>query len=1690
MHRLSFLSKGWILFLIVTVGLGLAGGGYAAWTASLRLQGEVRTGSVDAVWDQQRDRESVEVLDPQTGELVARPVPPEKDIADCVSDLQPGQAVRTVGFTVTNAYPSYTCEIEMGGRIVGSVPVHISRIAAVARDAAGNNVLHTELNVDVRVTRKVEGECDLSTDLRVSSQLHEGDQFCVIVRLHAKEAAKQGHTYTAGVELEFIQWNLAGRQPAERPVVTLTESNTATLAGRTQFANVSLLSVQGGGETFTQVFSPGVESLVGEPGLPAVPVYRRLIALPIGTDAVEVDAKPSVGQVLSVNLFPFQTIAVDQSPEEPPTTEPPPPSTFADHLFVKDEDAYSQDALFPPFVVRVTPVDQMRDLTIGLLEIATGQYNPAKGELTLFDEVDWSVEFIGGQNAFLTTRALNPFENITSQYSAVLNSAVIFENPIFIDPGLFPCFGEELMVLTHPDFRAAADELADWKRDKGIPTNVFEVGAGTTRDTANEIKDLIEEHYDDCITRPSYVLFLGDVEFIPTWYEATGGSATTGTDTPYAYVAGGFLNIFPDLAHGRIPVDTLTQAQTVVDKIINYEQNPPFNANFYANASIASQFQCCMSGSPSGRDQRAFIEESEQARNTLMAAGKTVERIYTRTGTGSPARYHDGDPLPADLGSGSGFPWNGSTQDIIDAFNDGRFLIIHRDHGWEDGWVNPEFTKTNVSNDLANGNLTPVVYSLNCASCFYDNESASGDYGTVVNASYFCERLLREADGGAVGIIGDSRNSNTWSNTAFYRGLIDATWPNNDPAYGGNTSIVRLGDIMNYAKEYTLTHIGLEFGGGDEVTADNAVDTLWLYNVIGDPTLEMWTSNPHRFFLPVDVIVTLFQGSLRASYPVNGATLTAYQLMEQGAVPIGRSLVRNGVADIQFLVQPDPESPIQLAASFPGAVSVNLTQPPQQGVPDLKVALFGPANAMPGDTIGDQIDLDVEVRNVGDGLARGTLDAAGNPQGGGYVIDLVLSTDTVVPEGFATPSATFQEDALLVGGRISRTPDVPALSFLLLSPDPPIASDIGGIIPSDTPAGDYFLCARIDPGNAVAEQDEGNNVFCLGISIGGQQIQLPSFKVVQQGVTPEQFAALADRFDLPPDALQEDGSVRFTDLASFQQVPTVPLDGGFSEEDRQEIMLEAFDFEAIKAIQVPSDETALAMARSALKDSGLDPRAPYQSADMIGHSMFEAVQGNGEVMADVALDTQVNHAFQLGGLAVVGPGAEIKLAFGPGDKLTHLTYALRGVEQGDMVPIISQSQADRLALDMLTKQGVINPEDLQLSSELVYYAPPSALMSVQALYPHYQYSGMLRLPDGQTVQLRRMLIPAVRDPELVPSVDMDVTVEGTLVSATSLVSGGTPPYTYQWASSTTQLDPAVADEPSIEYDVTLKGKSAMETLTLVVTDANGISAQAVESFQVSGGPVGRLQGDSSASSGGVLASPMVVGGVNDVGTEWVGQSQGLGGSAGNAGGFVNRFILDNIFFGGSTTIRFNWGDFNAWEQDFKDPANGGDDGNWVDNVDAVFYTGHANSDGFTFPGNNQDGFLHYTEARWGNNVDLEWLIVAACGPLQPGTSPNRWWQRWGPAFRGLHLLGGYETITYDNTVEGWTWANYMLSGWTVRQAWMQTGIDVQGPSEIVAVMGVFGTGGLSNWNDHYWGEGSVGPDITNIVGYWKVSSPG
>lgn len=219
-------------------------------------------------------------------------------------------------------------------------------------------------------------------------------------------------------------------------------------------------------------------------------------------------------------------------------------------------------------------------------------------------------------------------------------------------------------------------------------------------------------------------------------------------------------------------------------------------------------------------------------------------------------------------------------------------------------------------------------------------------------------------------------------------------------------------------------------------------------------------------------------------------------------------------------------------------------------------------------------------------------------------------------------------------------------------------------------------------------------------------------------------------------------------------------------------------------------------------------------------------------------------------------------------------------------------------------------------------------------------------------------------------------------------------------------------------------------------------------------------------------------------TSWIGASQNLGGSAANATGFVNRLS------GNGWAVNFNWGEENCWESDWRRDA-----GTWVDAADFVFYTGHAAPDGWAFNAPD-DGWMHNSEVNastmlWGKN-DLEWMVIAACGPLQDNLIvPNGGdaFGRWQGAFKGLHQLLGYGAATFDNEREGNLLAQYCLEGHTIIDAWLRTAREVQpstnpysapmGPKIWVGAMYGYSSSETNPLLDHIWGRGSVAPDSPN-----------
>lgn len=229
-------------------------------------------------------------------------------------------------------------------------------------------------------------------------------------------------------------------------------------------------------------------------------------------------------------------------------------------------------------------------------------------------------------------------------------------------------------------------------------------------------------------------------------------------------------------------------------------------------------------------------------------------------------------------------------------------------------------------------------------------------------------------------------------------------------------------------------------------------------------------------------------------------------------------------------------------------------------------------------------------------------------------------------------------------------------------------------------------------------------------------------------------------------------------------------------------------------------------------------------------------------------------------------------------------------------------------------------------------------------------------------------------------------------------------------------------------------------------------------------------------------------GLLEAGTSWIGPSQGLDGSPANAQGFVDGLS------GAGWTINFNWGEQNAWESDWNR-----NDDYYVDAADFVFYTGHADENGWVL-NSPDDTSLDHSEIgltpgnpndHYGQN-DLEWVIIAACGPHESNhftTGVNNAFDRWRGIFDGLHVFMGYGAVTNDNTSEGARVVELARAGWPIIDAWFRTAWEIQpstngwsapyGPTIFVTAMYAH-MGDHATRDDHIWGTGTTVADPVGV----------
>lgn len=597
---------------------------------------------------------------------------------------------------------------------------------------------------------------------------------------------------------------------------------------------------------------------------------------------------------------------------------------------------------------------------------------------------------------------------------------------------------------------------------------------------------------------------------------------------------------------------------------------------------------------------------------------------------------------------------------------------------------------------------------------------------------------------------------------------------------------------------------------------------------------------------------------------------------------------------------------------------------------------------------------------------------------------------------------------------------------------------------------------------------------------------LPVFEIDKQGLSKQDRRTVSRSLGLRSGVKVRNGVVQFLSASRFLAVPTRPgpRPAAARDEDGRPLISEAFDLPGIQALKTPNRKASARKLLRALRKAG---ELPAGARAALGGSTFEIFDNAGKLMTRKQVDARIEIRQRLNGLPLTGPGADIGASFDPAGRITQLNIASRDLDKGKRATVQS-SQAVASQVRYRVAPCGKPPAQRSLKRRLVYYSPElkSGKSKPDAIHPQYEVGGTIGSGEG-AYEMRTQLVPAT---DSAPNVVVQASGQGSRITARTLVRGGNAPYTISWASCSTALPPGLG-RSSITYDVSgMSATPVTERLLATVTDADGQTTVASADVRnVLPTPKPKPQ-PAAAPAPRPRAS---VSNKQDVGAMYLSQNANptLKNTAANASGFINRMFQLGIPYDPQV-----WrGDFGLIEFMFRDQAllPDGSDHAYADNVDMLFFTGHAFSLGFQVgplslpyggPPSNYDGWQAWYESRYGNN-DLEWLVIAGCGPLQETGGGKTVGQRWLPAMHGLHMLLGYASKSRDVSGEGYRFADNMIRrNMLIRDAWVDAAMANQPWESVWAFMGPMGPGNTHNYNDRF--KGTATPDIPRAAhtGYY------
>ncbi len=475
----------------------------------------------------------------------------------------------------------------------------------------------------------------------------------------------------AGLSPRWIQF-MPGEE--KMPQINLMQSNFDRIEFEVRVFGMRSEELQTKGGVFNQLSLPeyGITNVIGEPELP---VIRKMVQIPYGaTVNVEVIASEVSEKSLSELGITNRII-----PVQPPI--PKIEGAWEKAEFVIHEDFYQTDQFFPTQVVKKGEIGIIRGHRFVMVEVFPVSYNPVSGRLRVYSDIKIRVNLVGSDRSttesMLARYASQPFEELCQ------DMFINYSTYADLLKGL-PTLPIGYLIIVRNSFQSQVTPLADWKTKKG-----FHVTVATTTQTGTtttSIKNYIQNAYNNWPIPPTYVLFFGDTDSIPTY---TGTYSGTATDLYYVQMDG---DMFADILRARFPVRSTTEATNMVNKLLYYENPTSPDLEWMRHELfIASS------------DHSSLVEATHRYAifNYLVPMGVIVDSLWERLG--------------------------GVTATAITySINAGKAIVCYSGHGSSSGWATGSFYSSNVQN-LSNSNEYPLVLSHACSTNPFNQTECFGE---------------------------------------------------------------------------------------------------------------------------------------------------------------------------------------------------------------------------------------------------------------------------------------------------------------------------------------------------------------------------------------------------------------------------------------------------------------------------------------------------------------------------------------------------------------------------------------------------------------------------------------------------------------------------------------------------------------------------------------------------------------------------------------------------------------------------------------------------------------------------------------------------------------------------------------------------------------------------------------------------